>query len=81
VDVDGVSLELDEIGTPVPFTVAGARLDGVTGRKRPVPVTVWGRWKLVPALAPGLHHLHATGTDGEGFTVDISYRLLVSPTS
>jgi hypothetical protein len=77
--VDGVSLELEEISTPVPFTVAGARLNGVTGRRRPVPVTVWGLWKRVPALPAGEHQLRAVGTDGYGFTVDISYRLLVTP--
>jgi len=77
--VDGVALDLDEIGTPVPFTVAGAGLNGVTGRKKPVPLVVWGLWKRVPALAPGEHHLRAIGTDGYGFTVDVSYRLLVTP--
>jgi hypothetical protein len=77
--VDGVPQELEEIGTPLPFTVAGARLNGVTGRKKPVPVSVWGLWKRVPALAPGEHHLQAIGTDGHGFTVDVSYRLLVTP--
>jgi hypothetical protein len=77
--VDGVPLELEVIGTPVPFPVAGARLNGVTGRRKPVPVSVWGLWKLVPALPPGEHHLQGVGTDGHGFTVDVSYRLLVSP--
>ena len=77
--VDGVPLDLEPIGTPVPFSVAGARLNGVTGRRKPVPVSVWGLWKLVPALAPGEHRLQAIGTDGHGFTVDVSYRLLVSP--
>ena len=77
--VDEVSVEPDEISTPVPFTVAGARLNGVTGRRKPVPVTVWGLWKRVPALPAGEHHLRAVGTDGYGFTADISYRLLVTP--
>jgi hypothetical protein len=76
--VDGASLTPDPIGTPVPFMVTGARLNGVTLRKKPVPVTVWGLWKLVPALPPGEHQLHAVGSDGYGFTVDITYRLLVS---
>jgi hypothetical protein len=76
--VDGVSLDLDVISTPLPFVVAGARLNGVTGRKKPVPATVWGLWKRVPALEPGEHHLRAVGTDGGDFSVDVTYRLLVS---
>ncbi len=76
--VDGVSVGPDLITTPIPFTVAGARLNGVTRRKKPVPVTVWGLSKLIPALAPGQHELRAVGTDGHGFTVDVTYRLAVA---
>ena len=79
VTVDGVSEAPDVIATPEPFTVAGARLNGVTGTKRPVPVTVWGLWKHLPALPAGEHHIHAVGGDGYGFAVDVSYRLLVRP--
>jgi hypothetical protein len=76
--LDGKLLEPDVIATPVPFTVAGARLNGVTRSKRAVPTTVWGLWKRIPALAPGQHQLRVTGGDGYGFTVDVSYRLTVS---
>jgi hypothetical protein len=78
--LDGVAVEPVEIGTPIPFTVAGARLNGVTGRKSPFPVTVWGLWSHLPALEPGEHDLHAVGGDGEGFVVDVRYRLSVVAT-
>jgi hypothetical protein len=78
--VDGVPLQPDLIATPQPFTVAGARLNGVTGRKSPQPVTVWGLWKLIPALAPGEHELRAVGGVGSAFVVDIRYRLVVGAT-
>ena len=76
--VDGVPVEPDVIGTPVPFVVAGARLNGVTGRKRAVPATVWGLWKHLPAPARGEHEVQVVGTDGHGFTVDVTYRLAVA---
>ena len=76
--IDGVAQETQEIVTPVPFTVAGARLNGVTNSKKPTPTTVWGLWKHVPALPAGEHTLWAVGTLGNGFTVDVTYRLLVS---
>jgi hypothetical protein len=76
--VDGASLQPDVIATPVPFTVTGAVLNGVTRRKEPKQVTVWGLWKLIPALPPGHHDLHVVAGDGSGFTLDVSYRLVVS---
>ena len=81
VAVDGVSLEPDVIATPVPFTVAGARLNGVTQRRKPIPVTVWGLWKLVPALPVGEHVVRAVGGDGQSFVVDVTYRLVVGGTA
>lgn len=78
--VDGVPLEPEVIGTPVPFTVAGARLNGVTLSKKPKRGTVWGLWKLIPALSPGEHVVRAVGGDGHSFTVDVTYRLLVGGT-
>ena len=76
--VDGEALEPDVISTPVPFIVAGARLNGVTNSKKPMPTTVWGLWKRIPAPDLGEHVLRAVGTDGRGFTVDITYRLAVA---
>lgn len=76
--VDGVALDPEVISTPVPFIVAGARLNGVTSRKKPMPTTVWGLWKRIPALDLGEHWLRAVGTDGHGFTVDVTYRLAVA---
>jgi hypothetical protein len=76
--IDGVALEPEEIVTPVPFTVAGARLNGVTNSRKPTPTTVWGLWKRVPALPAGEHTVWAVGTLGTDFTVDVTYRLLVS---
>jgi hypothetical protein len=73
--LDGAKLEPDVIATPVPFTVAGARLNGVTSRKAAVPVTVWGLWKLIPGLEVGNHELRITGGDGYGFEVDVTYSL------
>jgi hypothetical protein len=77
--IDGAVQELDEIVTPVPFVVAGARLNGVTNSRKPTPTTVWGLWKRVPALPPGEHTLWAVGAFDGGFTVDVTYRLLVAP--
>lgn len=77
--VDGLPLPPDVIATPVPFTVRGAALNGVTMRRRPKQVTVWGLWKLVPAPAPGHHEVHVVAGDGAGFTLDVAYRLFVSP--
>ncbi|TFV66579.1 UNVERIFIED_ORG: hypothetical protein E4P37_06220 [Bacillus sp. AZ43] len=75
--VDGAAVQLQEIGTPVPFVVAGARLNGVTNTRKPVPATVWGLWGQVPPLEPGGHELHVTGGDGYGFEVDVTYSLVV----
>ena len=77
--LDGTPIEPDLVGTPVPFLVAGSRMNGVTGGKRPVSMTVWGLWKLLPALPVGEHHLRAVGGDGSKFTVDVTYRLAVAP--
>ena len=77
--LDGEKLDVDVIGTPVPFIVQGARLNGVTQRKSPLPGVVWGLWKLIPPLAPGEHELHVVGGDGHGFVVDVRYRLGVAP--
>jgi hypothetical protein len=77
--VDGTTLEPDVIATPVPFTVAGARLNGVTNSRKPQQVTVWGLWKLIPALTPGQHDVRAVG-GGPGFVVDVRYRLVVGAT-
>jgi hypothetical protein len=76
--VDGVPLEPREIGTPVPFVVAGSAMNSVTLRTKPVPVTVWGLWGLVPALPIGGHELRALGGFEGGFAVDVAYRLTVS---
>ncbi|MGY1813628.1 hypothetical protein [Blastococcus sp. SYSU D00820] len=75
--LDGVPQQLQEIGTPVPFVVTGARLNGVTGRKRPMPTTVWGLWALIAAPAQGAHEVRIQGGDGFGFEVDVTYRLVV----
>ncbi|MCA0143868.1 hypothetical protein [Blastococcus sp. LR1] len=81
VHVDGVAQQLQEIGTPVPFVVAGARLNGVTRSKRPVPTTAWGLWSHVAPLAPGAHEVHLGGGDGYGFEVEARYRLVVGGAS
>lgn len=84
--INGVAQGIEEIVRPVPFTGAGARLDGSTARrldgvtnsKKPTPTSVWGLWKHVPALPAGEPTLWAVGTIGTEFTVDVTYRLLVS---
>jgi hypothetical protein len=73
--LDGVKHEPEVIATPVPFLVTGAGLNGVTMRKRPTPVTVWGLWTLLPGLELGPHELRVVGGDGYGFEVDVTYRL------
>ncbi|TYP87475.1 hypothetical protein [Blastococcus xanthinilyticus] len=75
--VDGRQWELATIGTPEPFVVAGARLNGVTSRKTPTPTTVWGLWALIGPLSPGPHEVHAAGGDGHGFEVDVTYQITV----
>jgi hypothetical protein len=76
--VDGVPVEGREIGTPVPFLVSGRALNVITARTKPVPVTVWGLWGLVPALPAGPHEVRLVGGYGDEFTVDVTYRLVVS---
>lgn len=75
--LDGAEQPLRTIETPEPFSVAGAKGNGVTGRSRPHQVTVWGRWALLAAPELGEHVLHAVGGNGEGFVVDVEYRLTV----
>jgi hypothetical protein len=78
--VNGVGVEPDVISTPVPFVVAGARLNGVTRSTKPIPTTVWGLWKHLAAPAPGRHELRIRGGVGPGFAVDVSYELFVGAT-
>ncbi|HEX5542384.1 MAG TPA: hypothetical protein VFX60_12635 [Micromonospora sp.] len=76
--VDDVPVELDVIATPLPFEVAGARSNPVTGTRKPEPVTVWGLWKWLDPLPAGEHVLQFTGGDGYGFTVAAVYHLSVA---
>jgi hypothetical protein len=78
--IDGSGVEPDVIATPVPFIVAGARLNGVTRTRKPVPLTVWGLWKHLSAPPPGQHELRIRGGDGYGFALDVTYRLTVAST-
>ncbi|MEV8513529.1 hypothetical protein [Dactylosporangium sp. NPDC051484] len=73
--VDDVPTEVDVIATPVPFAVAGALLNPVTGTRQAVPVNVWGLWRRLDPLPAGSHSLHVSGGDGYGFTVEVTYRL------
>ncbi|MCB2175675.1 MAG: hypothetical protein KQH57_07700 [Actinomycetales bacterium] len=82
------SAELDDepvepiwISTPVPFLVAGARLNLVTKSRKPVPTVVAGWWVHMPPPLPGPHLLHVTGGDGHGFTLDLTFRLTVTEDS
>jgi hypothetical protein len=77
--LDGREVDVVEVATPVPFTVTGALLNGVTMRRAATPVTVWGLWAYLPPLAPGGHTLHAMGGDGHGFAVDVTVGLHVVP--
>jgi hypothetical protein len=77
VAVDRTSVGADWIATPVPFLVSGVRLNLMTGRRTPVPMTACGWWKQVPALPPGEHEVHVLGGDGHGVTIDVRYQLLV----
>ncbi|MGI5241513.1 hypothetical protein [Dactylosporangium sp. CA-139066] len=76
--VNAVPVELDTIATPVPFVVAGARLNPVTGTRGPVRMTVWGLWKRLEPLPPGDHVLEFSGGDGHGFTASAVYHLNVA---
>jgi hypothetical protein len=78
--VNGVGVEPDVIATPVPFVVAGARLNGVTRSTKPFPATVWGLWKHLAAPAPGRHELRIRGGIGSDFFLDVSYELAVTAT-
>ncbi|WP_448626066.1 hypothetical protein [Geodermatophilus sp. URMC 64] len=75
--VDGMPVEPEVITTPVPFPVAGRAMNVVTFRTKPVAMTIWGLWALVPALPPGEHLLRAVGGIGDDFAVDVTYRLSV----
>lgn len=76
--VDGGPVEVDMIATPMPFKVAGARMNPVTGSRKPVAMTVWGFWKRLDPLPAGQHTLRFAGGDGYGFTVTITYQLIVA---
>jgi hypothetical protein len=73
--VDGAKADLDVIATPVPFLVAGAPDNPVTGTDRQVPTTVWGLWKRLEPFPPGRHEVGFSGGDGYGFTVTVTYQL------
>ncbi|SDG08765.1 hypothetical protein [Klenkia brasiliensis] len=77
VHVDGAELLPDEVATPEPFPVRGVFLNGVNRSRKTRPMTVWGLWQLIPALAPGGHDVHVVGGDGHGFVVDVRYQLMV----
>ena len=76
--VDGYAIEPVVVSTPVPFPVVGKGLNPVTGRSKPVEMTIWGLWGRVPALPLGEHELRAVGGVGDGFAVDVTYRLSVA---
>jgi hypothetical protein len=76
--VDGSSIELDTITTPVPFEVVGVRLNPVTRTSKPMLMTVWGIWKRLDPLPAGQHVLRFAGGDGHGFTVCATYHLSVT---
>jgi hypothetical protein len=75
--VDGSAVELNTIATPIPFPVAGARLNPVTRSNKPVAMTVWGLWKRLDPLPAGTHTVQFSGGDGYGFSVTVSYHLTV----
>lgn len=75
--LDGAPVAITEIATPQPFEVVGARGNPVTGRRKPVPVVVWGLWGRVPGLPDGRHELRFSGGDGDRFTLDVRYLLTV----
>jgi hypothetical protein len=75
--VDGVNVELDVISTPIPFKVAGALGNPVTGLAVPTTAVVWGLWRSL-VLPPGQHTLILRGGDGHGFTVGATYHVMVS---
>lgn len=75
--VNGEQQAVRVIATPVPFHVTGARLNPVTGTRKPVPATVWGLWAHLEPPAPGAHSVFFRGGDGFGFTVSAKYHLTV----
>jgi hypothetical protein len=76
--LDGVAQPLREIATPRPFDVVGSVGNGVTGRRGPVPVTVWGLWARIAPLPPGPHELHVRGGAAGDFSLDVRYHLTVA---
>jgi hypothetical protein len=77
--VDGLSAPVLEIFTPEPFDVPGAPLNPVTGRLKPVQMTIWGHWGWLAPLSPGTHAIHFEGGDGGTFRVELDYTITVAP--
>jgi len=76
--VNNENVPVDQVQTPIPFDVSGARHNPVTGVTRPVPMTVWGLWKLLDPLPPGGHAVLLHGGDGHGFYTTAEYHLTIT---
>lgn len=76
--IDGEDVNLDRIYTQQPFVVKGAWGNPVTESIMKKNMFVGGLWKLVPPLEPGEHEIYFGGSNGEGFTIDVTYKMIVN---
>jgi len=76
--IDGEDITLERTYTDQPFIVKGAWGNPVTESIMSKNMFVGGLWKLVPPLAPGEHDIRFGGSNGEGFSIDVTYKLTVN---
>jgi hypothetical protein len=77
--LDGKEIELDKIFTNKPFIIRGVWGNPVTGSILAYKMRVGGLWKLLDPLPVGKHELFFRGGDGEGFFLEVSYKIEVLP--
>lgn len=78
--VNGEEIELDKIFTNKPFIVRGVWGNPVTGSVFQSSMRVAGLWKQIEPLPEGEHEILIRGGDGEGFYVEVNYKIYASST-
>ncbi|WP_020405031.1 hypothetical protein [Hahella ganghwensis] len=75
--LNGQEVPLDTIRTKDHFVVRGVWGNPVTGSILPCKMRVGGLWKLLDPLPVGEHELYFRGGDGDGFFLEVTYKLKV----